>query len=72
VKGLAGLWRASRGAAREEEAVARRAMVLVMVSFILAETDVMVRSRCVGLCKRGLVVLNYLTRNVFCELGGSR
>jgi hypothetical protein len=71
VKGLAGLWRASRGAAREEEAVASRAMVLVMVSFMF-KIEVMVRSRCVGLCKRGLVVLGYLTRNVSCEQGGSR
>jgi hypothetical protein len=38
VKGLAGLWRGSRGTAREEEAVARRAMVLVMVSFILGKS----------------------------------
>jgi hypothetical protein len=40
---LEGLWRGSRGAAREEEAVARRAMVLVMVSFMLARSDVMMR-----------------------------
>jgi hypothetical protein len=43
VKGLVGLWRGSRGAARVEEAVARRAMVLVMVSFMLAKVDVMVK-----------------------------
>jgi hypothetical protein len=30
------LWRGSRGAAREEVAVAMRAMVLVMVSFMLS------------------------------------
>ena len=36
VKGLAGLWRASRGAARVDEAVARRAIVLVMVNFMLS------------------------------------
>jgi hypothetical protein len=42
VNGLAGLWRGSRGAARVEEAVARRAMVFVMVSFMLSKVDVMI------------------------------
>lgn len=43
MKGLAALWRASRGAARVDEAVARRARVLVMVIFMLLKVDVMRR-----------------------------
>jgi len=43
VKGLAGLWRRSSGAARVDEAVARRAIVLVTVSFMLAKVDVILR-----------------------------
>ena len=43
VKGLAALWRASRGAAKAVEAVARRARVLVMVIFMLLKVDVMRR-----------------------------
>lgn len=47
VNGLAGSWRASRGAARVEEAAARRPMVLVMVNFMLLLIfDVIVKVEC--------------------------
>jgi hypothetical protein len=57
VNGLAGLWRGSRGAARVDEAVARRAMVFVMVSFMLAKVDVISRGWYVGICKRWSIVI---------------
>jgi hypothetical protein len=67
VKGLAGLWRGSRGAARVDEAVARRAMVFVMVSFMLSNANVMIEVDVLVFASAGLFSLNCLIQRMFCE-----